>query len=316
MEQSYLDCLGNSFFQSGRSAFSYQQNMKNQVEHNSKECGTLYVVSTPIGNLEDITLRALRILEKVVIIAAENVAHTRGLCGHYRIKTRLTRYHPYNQRSKVPELLRELKSGNDVALVTDAGSPGISDPGALLVGRAFDENIRVVPIPGASAVIAGLSVSGLSTERFVFLGFLPNKSGKRKKELKKLIFETRTMVFFEAPHRLKAMLTDLKEILGNRQMVMLREMTKVFEEIRKGPVSAILGHLTPDRIRGEFTLVVAGSEEEKADATEPQVVKRIEEMLKEKMSVKDIAGVLSSEEGLKYRQIYRKCLDRKKALGV
>lgn len=273
------------------------------------------MVSTPIGNLEDITLRALRILEKVVIIAAENVAHTRGLCGHYRIKTRLTRYHRYNQKSKVPELLRELKSGNDVALVTDAGSPGISDPGALLVGRAFDENIRVVPIPGASAVIAGLSVSGLSTERFVFLGFLPNKSGKRKKELKKLIFETRTMAFFEAPHRLKAMLTDLKEILGNRQMVMLREMTKVFEEIRRGSVGAILGHLTPDRIRGEFTLVVAGSEEEKADATEPRVVKRIEEMLKEKMSVKDIAGVLSSEEGLTYRQIYRKCLDRKKVLG-
>ncbi len=290
--------------------------MKNQVEHSNKECGTLYVVSTPIGNLEDITLRALRILEKVVIIAAENVAHTRGLCGHYRIKTRLTRYHQYNQKSKVPELLRELKSGNDVALVTDAGSPGISDPGALFVGRAFDEKIRVVPIPGASAVIAGLSVSGLSTEKFVFLGFLPNKSGKRKKELKKLIFETRTMVFFEAPHRLKAMLTELKEILGNRQMVMLREMTKVFEDIRKGPVSAILGHLTPDRIRGEFTLVVAGSEEEKIDATDPQVVKRIEEMLKEKMSVKDISGVLSSEEGLTYRQVYRKCLDRKKALGV
>ncbi len=290
--------------------------MKSQGSHNSKECGTLYVVSTPIGNLEDITLRALGILEKVVIIAAENVAHTRGLCGHYKIKTRLTRYHQYNQRSKVPELLRELKSGNDVALVTDAGTPGISDPGALFVGRAFDENIRVVPIPGASAVIAGLSVSGLSTERFVFLGFLPNKSGKRKKELRKLISETRTMVFFEAPHRLKAMLTDLKEILGNRQMVMLREMTKVFEEIRKGPISAILGHLPPDRVRGEFTLVVAGSKEEKTDATEPQVVKRIEEMLKEKMSVKDISGVLSSEEGLTYRQIYRKCLNRKKALGV
>ncbi len=203
-----------------------------------------------------------------------------------------------------------------MALVTDAGTPGISDPGALFVGRAFDENIRVVPIPGASAVIAGLSVSGLSTERFVFLGFLPNKSGKRKKELRKLISETRTMVFFEAPHRLKAMLTDLKEILGNRQMVMLREMTKVFEEIRKGPISAILGHLPPDRVRGEFTLVVAGSKEEKTDATEPQVVKRIEEMLKEKMSVKDISGVLSSEEGLTYRQIYRKCLNRKKALGV
>ena len=124
------------------------------------------------------------------------------------------------------------------------------------------------------------------------------------------------MVFFEAPHRLKAMLTDLKEILGDRQMVMLREMTKVFEDIRKGPVSSILGHLTPARMKGEFTLVVAGSEAEKSGATDPQVVKKIEEMLKEKMSVKDIAGLLSSEEGITYRQIYKKCLDRKKVLGV
>ena len=290
--------------------------MKNQGSHKSKANGTLYVVSTPIGNLEDITLRALHILEEVAIIAAENVTHTRGLCGHYGIKTKLTRYHQHNQRRKTGELLRELKSGNDVALVTDAGSPGISDPGALLVGRAFDENIRVVPVPGASAVIAGLSVSGFSTERFVFLGFLPNKPGKRKRELEKMVLETRTMVFFEAPHRLKAMLTDLMDILGNRQMVMLREMTKVFEEIRRGPVSAILEHLTPERIRGEFTLVVAGSEARKNDANEAQVVKRIEEMLKEKMSVRDIAGVLSSEEGLRYRHIYKKCLDRKKALGV
>jgi len=303
---------------SGRpqSAFRYQQNMKNQGSHKSKACGTLYVVSTPIGNLEDITLRALHTLEDVALIAAENVAHTRGLCGHYGLKTRLTRYHQHNQRRKSGELLRELKSGNDVALVTDAGSPGISDPGALLVGRAFDENIRVVPVPGASAVIAGLSVSGFSTESFVFLGFLPNKPGKRKRELKKMILETRTLVFFEAPHRLKAMLTDLKDILGNRQMVMLREMTKVFEEIRRGPVSAILEHLTPDRIRGEFTLVVAGNEAKKNGANESQVVRRIEEMLKEKMSVRDIAGVLSGEEGLTYRHIYRKCLDRKKALGV
>jgi 16S rRNA (cytidine1402-2'-O)-methyltransferase len=290
--------------------------MKTQGNHKNKPCGTLYVVSTPIGNLEDITLRALHILEEVAIIAAENVTHTRGLCGHYGIKTRITRYHQHNQRRKSVELLRELKSGNDVALVTDAGSPGISDPGALLVARAFDENIRVVPLPGASAVIAGLSVSGFSTKRFVFLGFLPNKPGKRRRELEKIIFETRTMVFFEAPHRLKAMLTDLKDILGNRQMVMLREMTKVFEEIRRGSVSAILKHLTPERIRGEFTLVVAGSEARKNDANESQVVKRIEEMLKEKMSVRDIAGVLSSEEGLRYRHIYRKCLDRKKALGV
>jgi 16S rRNA (cytidine1402-2'-O)-methyltransferase len=165
-------------------------------------------------------------------------------------------------------------------------------------------------------VIAALSVSGLATNSFIFSGFLPNKSGKRKKELKKLVAEPRTMVFFEAPHRLKAMLTELMEILGDREIVMLREMTKMFEEIKRGPISTVLEYLTPDRIRGEFTLVVAGSEGEKADASNMKVVRRIEEMLSEKMSVRDIACVLSSEEGLTYRQIYKKCLDRKKAMTV
>jgi 16S rRNA (cytidine1402-2'-O)-methyltransferase len=290
--------------------------MKNQAVHNGAGCGTLYVVATPIGNLEDITLRALRALENVDVIAAENVAHTKGLCEHYGIRKRLTRYHQHNQRSKASELLRELKSGKDVALVTDAGTPGISDPGVFLIGRAAKEKIKVVPIPGASAVIAALSVSGLATNSFIFSGFLPNKSGKRKKELKKLVAEPRTMVFFEAPHRLKAMLTELMEILGDREIVMLREMTKMFEEIKRGPISTVLEYLTPDRIRGEFTLVVAGSEGEKADASNMKVVRRIEEMLSEKMSVRDIACVLSSEEGLTYRQIYKKCLDRKKAMTV
>jgi 16S rRNA (cytidine1402-2'-O)-methyltransferase len=288
--------------------------MKNETGHNNEGHGTLYVVSTPIGNLEDITLRALKILEAVDMIAAENVTHTRGLCEHYSIGTRLTRYHQHNQRSKTRELLRELRSGKDVALVTDAGTPGISDPGVFLIGRAAREEINVVPIPGASAVIAALSVSGLATERFVFLGFLSNKSGKRKNELKKFISEPRTMVFFEAPHRVKAMLMDVKEILGNREMVMVREMTKIFEEIKRGPVSAILAHLSRDRIRGEFTLVVAGSEEAKTDDPDMQVVKRIERMLAENMGVKDIACALSSEKGLSYRRIYKECLARKKTL--
>ena len=288
--------------------------MKNQADHNSKKYGTLYVVSTPIGNMEDITLRALRVLESVDVIAAENVAHTKGLCGHYSIRTGLTRYHQYNQNSKAPELLSKLKSGQDVALVTDAGTPGISDPGVFLIGRAVKEEVNVVPIPGASAVIAALSVSGLAAENFVFMGFLPNKSGKRKKELKKLISESRTMVFFEAPHRVKVMLTDLMEVLGDREMVMLREMTKIFEEIKRGPVSAILEHLVRDRIRGEFTLVVAGSEEVKADDPDMRVVKRIENMLAENMGVKDIACLLSSEMEFSYRQIYKECLARKKAL--
>jgi 16S rRNA (cytidine1402-2'-O)-methyltransferase len=279
--------------------------------------GTLYVVSTPIGNLEDITLRALRVLKNVALIAAENVAHTKGLCRHYGIKIRLTRYHQHNQITKTRSLLKMLKSGQDLALVTDAGTPGISDPGEYLIRQAVKEGIAVVPVPGASAVTAALSVSGLSTDRFVFIGFLPNKSGKRKNELEKLVQEPRTMVFFEAPHRLKAMLTDLREILGDRRMVLVKELTKVFEEITRGSVSRILKDLTPDRIRGEFTLVVAGSEKKRAHGTDQQVLKRMEAMLAEgKRSIKDIAAILSSEEGLTYRKVYKECLVRKKALGI
>jgi 16S rRNA (cytidine1402-2'-O)-methyltransferase len=164
-------------------------------------------------------------------------------------------------------------------------------------------------------VIAALSVSGLPTEEFVFLGFLPNKAGKRKKILAKLILEPRTMVFFEAPHRIKAMLADLGEMLGDRQMVMLREITKVFEEVKRGPDSSILGYLTPDRVRGEFTLVVAGSGGKKIHSLSEEVLNRIEELLTEKTrSIKDIANLVSTEEGLAYRQIYKECLARKKDL--
>lgn len=302
--------------------------MKGSIEKNSEfriskadlqgeHCGKLYVVSTPIGNLEDITLRALRVLKRVAVIAAENVSHTRGLCEHYGIRTRLTKYHQHNQRSKTPELVRALKSGKDIALVTDAGTPGISDPGVLLIQQAVQERIKLVPIPGACAVTAALSVSGLPAERFVFLGFLPPKPGKRRKALKELSTEPRTMVFFEAPHRIKAMLTDLMEILGDRQMVMVREMTKMFEEVRRGSVKAIFDHLTSDGIRGEFTLVLAGSDKREAQAIDPQVRKQIEEMLvEEKMSVKEIAGLISHESGLTYRRIYKECLAKKRALEV
>ncbi len=277
--------------------------------------GTLYVVSTPIGNMEDITLRALRVLKSVDVIAAESVTHTKGLCEHYDIRTRLTSYHQHNQKGKAPQLIKRLKSGHDVAIVTDAGTPGISDPGVYLINRAAKEEIRITPIPGPSAVIAALSVSGLPTEDFVFLGFLPNKRGKRKKILANLVSEPRTMVFFEAPHRIKAMLGDLREMLGDRQMVMLREITKVFEEVKRGPIGEILEYLTPDRIRGEFTLVVAGRKEKKVRSLNEEVLKRIEDLLTEKTrSIKDIANLVSTEEGVAYRQIYKECLARKKDL--
>ncbi len=287
---------------------------KKKSEIPNPESGTLYVTSTPIGNLEDMTLRGLRVLKSVDVIAAENMAHTKGLLEHYGIKTSLISYNQHNQKVKARELINRLTSGRDVAVVTDAGTPGISDPGAYLISQAANDNIKVVPIPGPSAVIAALSVSGMPTEEFVFCGFLPNKSGKRKKALGKLVHERRTVVFFEAPHRIEAMLTDLKEILGDRKMVVLKEMTKVFEEIRRGRVSAILDSLTPDRIRGEFTLVMAGSEEEETRALTEEVLERIEELLSDdKLGVKDIANLISREEGMAYRQVYKECLAKKRS---
>jgi len=286
------------------------------VDHH-QTYGILYVVSTPIGNLEDITLRALKILKSVDMIAAENVSHTRLLCERYGAKTALTSYHQHNQNTRTEQLISRLKSGLNLALVTDAGTPGISDPGVRLINRAAEEGIRVMPVPGPSAVVAALSVSGLPTDRFLFLGFLSNKPGKRKKELERLVLETRTMVFYEALHRIQAMLADLKEIFGERRMVMLREMTKVFEEVQRGTPGHILTSLTPEKIRGEFTLVVAGSEsKETSRGLSQEASNRMEELIRaNRMSIKDIAALISEEEGLAYRQVYKACLGRKGVTG-
>jgi 16S rRNA (cytidine1402-2'-O)-methyltransferase len=282
----------------------------------NQKSGILYVVSTPIGNLEDITLRALRILKEVDLIAAESVSHTRKLCQSHGLKTKLISYNQHNQRRRGPELIRRMKSGLDVALVTNAGTPGVSDPGALLINQAVEKGLTVSPIPGPSAVISALSVSGLRAERFLFLGFLSHGSGKRRRELKNLIHEQRTMVFFEAPHRLQGMLMDLKDILGDRQVVLLREMTKVFEEIKRGLASDVLKQLEPDSIKGEITLVVAGGEKKVDEGSIDRYTQRmIERLLKEdKMSIKDMATRISKEKGLPYRRLYKECLAMKRAL--
>jgi len=289
----------------------------NAIGHRRRTYGILYVVATPIGNLEDITLRALKILKSVDVIAAENVSHTRHLCERYGVKTALTSYSQNSQNTRTEQLISRLKSGSDLALVTDAGTPGISDPGVRLINRAAEEGIRVMPVPGASAVAAALSVSGLSTDRFLFLGFLSNKPGKRKKELKRLVSETCTMVFYEAPHRIQAMLADLTEIFGERRMVVLREMTKVFEEVQRGTPEDILTSLTAEKTRGEFTLVVAGSEsKEKLSGLSEEASNRMEELIRaNRMSIKDIAARISKEEGLAYRQVYKACLDKKGEAG-
>jgi 16S rRNA (cytidine1402-2'-O)-methyltransferase len=223
--------------------------------------GKIYIVSTPIGNMEDITLRALKVLKEVGLIAAESREHTRKLCTYYAIKTPITTYNSHNQHFKGKVLLKKVISGLDIALVSDAGTPGLSDPGSRLVREARDNHIQLVPIPGVSASLAALSVSGLRTDTFIFVGFLSNKKGKRRKELEGLKREMRTMIFFESPHRLVKMLTDIHEILGDRDIVLAKEMTKMFEEVKKGSVSTILSSLEGEIVRGEYTIVVEGVKE-------------------------------------------------------
>jgi 16S rRNA (cytidine1402-2'-O)-methyltransferase len=278
--------------------------------------GTLYVVSTPIGNLEDMTLRAIRVLKSVNLIAAEGVQHSRGLCRHYGIRTRLTAYNQHNRKAKGPELIRKLRSGWDIALVTNAGTPGISDPGARLVTQALEEQIRVSPIPGPSVVTAALSASGMRADRFVFVGFLSHSRGKRRKELETLSRERHSMVLMEAPHRLQATLTDLRDILGNRQTVLLRELTKVYEEVIRGSVTEILEGLQGGQIKGECTLVVSGQETvEKKKSPDEGVINKIRDLLTEgRMSTRDIAEKLSNEEGMNYREMYKLCLSMKKQM--
>lgn len=223
----------------------------------SNSVGSLYLVSTPIGNLEDISLRALRILKEVDLIAAEDTRRTGLLLKHLGITNRMQSYHDHNKSRKSPILLRQLSMGKSIAIVSDSGTPGISDPAYYLVKRAVEDAITVIPIPGATAVISGLIVSGLPTDRFIFEGFLPPKKG-RKTRLNLLSTESRTIVLYEAPHRLLRTLSDLLENLGDRTMAVCREMTKRFEEILRGSISEMIDIFTQRKPRGEFILIIQG----------------------------------------------------------
>jgi len=276
----------------------------------------LYVVATPIGNLEDITLRALRILKEVDLIVAENGTHTKRLCDHYGIKTKIATYNQHSRKSRTERLVAQLRTGMKLALVSDAGTPGISDPGVMLISSAIEKAIQITPIPGPSAAVASLSVCGFPTGGFCFFGFLSNRPGRRKKELEGLTSETRAMVFYESPHRIRATLSHMAQAFGPRQMVMLREMTKIFEEIRRGTPAELLEGLTPEKTRGEFTLVVSGKVAGKeTKELDHRTLDAIEGLLKENaMSVRDIAGVIAEKEKLAYRKVYKECLARKRAL--
>lgn len=227
----------------------------------SMEQGALYIVSTPIGNLEDITMRAVRILNEVDIIAAEDTRKTKILLQHYNIKKPLTSYFEHNERFKTDMLINDLKSGKSIALVSEAGTPGISDPGFRIVHEALNREIQVITIPGPCAAIAALSVSGLPVHRFSFEGFLPPKSGKRKNFLTKIAEEERTLIFYESPYRVVATLQDMLETWGDRRAMLARELTKLHEEIVCGSLSTILKKLENGAIKGEITLIVEGKKQ-------------------------------------------------------
>jgi len=226
--------------------------------HSNPEKGTLYIVSTPIGNMEDITLRALRILKEVDLIAAEDTRRTGLLLKHFGIQAPLTSYFEGNELKKRDFILVKLKEGKKVALVSDAGTPGISDPGFRLIQLAIENQLPIIPIPGSSAVITALSVSGLPTDAFLFKGFLPHKSKKRRDLLKELENMRETIIFYESPHRISETLRDILEILGDREIVLTRELTKVYEEIIRGKASEILKKVGDRTLKGEMTLVISG----------------------------------------------------------
>lgn len=223
--------------------------------------GILYLVSTPIGNLEDITLRALRVLKEVNLIAAEDTRKTGILLKNYSISNQLTSYHDFNKEKKAPTLLQSLKSGSSIALVTDSGTPGISDPAFLMVKLAIQESIRVESIPGPTAFVSALIISGLPTDKFIFEGFLSPKSGKRKKRILELSEEKRTLIFYESPHRFLETLDDFLSILGNRRVCVARELTKKFEEVKRGNLKDTKEYFSDGKIKGEIVIIIEGKRE-------------------------------------------------------
>ncbi len=270
--------------------------------------GTLYIVSTPIGNLEDITLRALKVLGSVRIIAAEDTRHTQKLLHHYDIHTPQTSYHDHNKEEKSEILIAKLKEGHDIALVSDAGTPGISDPGYYLINRAIEENIRITPIPGPTASIAALSISGLPTDAFVFEGFLPPKKTGRQKRLKELSSERRTIIMFETPRRVSSSLEDIAETLGDRRVVLTRELTKMFEEVIRDRVSNVMEKIKGRSLKGEITIIIEGAHEEIIADTED--LKSYLEMLmkKEGLTLKDAVSRASKDLNLSKNKVYKEAL--------
>lgn len=279
--------------------------------------GSLYIVGTPIGNLEDMTQRALRILREVSVIACEDTRETRKLLHHFAIATPTVSYHEHNKLTAGPALIRRLEAGEDVALVTDAGMPGISDPGEDLVRMAIEANIAVVPVPGPTAFVTALVGSGLPTSRFVFEGFLPTRNKERREALERLKTERRTFVLYEAPHRLMETLADLRDALGDRPMVAARELTKLHEEFVRGTPAELLRHFETKAPRGEFVLVVQGAPEQvaavdPADLTPGALAAAVAALEAEGLDRKAAMKEVAHRYGLSKRDVYQALLEMKR----
>lgn len=277
----------------------------------SNEYGTLYLCATPIGNLEDMTYRAVRILGEVELIAAEDTRHTRQLLTHFAIHTKLTSYHEHNKFTKGPELIDYLHSGKDLVCVSDAGLPGICDPGSHLAELAIAQGIRVSPLPGANAGLSALICSGLDTTLFTFVGFLPRTAKKQQEKLSQVQDYAGTLIFYEAPHHLKGTLNAIYSVLGDRKAVLGRELTKKFEEFRRGTLSELLAYYESEAPRGEFVILVAGTSENETKA-EPIInaspVELCQKFIAEGMDKKEAMRKTAKTLGISRREVYKSLL--------
>jgi len=271
--------------------------------------GTLYIVSTPIGNLEDITLRALRILGEVDLVAAEDTRHSLKLLNHYGISKPMISYWGERERVRSEEIIRKLQAGKTVALISDAGTPGISDPGAVVVRKAIEENIRVVPVPGPSALVAALSLSGLPTDIFTFIGFLPPKKTLRQKVLRDLSLEKSTLVFYEAPHRITETLTDMDRIFADRKAALVKEITKIHEEVLRGRISEIIGAIEKTKIAGEYVIIMEGRPEGNK-VTITDALEEIGSLMKKGLKRKEAVKKIAADYGLSSKELYGQSLDK------
>ena len=272
--------------------------------------GKLYLVATPIGNLEDITLRALRILKEVDYIAAEDTRNTLKLLNHFEIKKPLISNHRHNEENRENGLIEKLKEGKNIAVVSDAGTPGISDPGEVIARRAIEENIDVIPIPGACAAINALIASGLDTKEFVFLGFLPLNKKLRKEKLEEIKNETKTLIIYEAPHKIKDSLNDLKDIIGNRKIVLAREITKIHEEFIRGNIDEIIEK--SENLKGEMILLIEGSHEANNEniLNNLSLDEHYNVYEKQGLSKKEIIKKIAKDRGVNKNEIYQYFLEK------